>query len=139
MKNIPAVTCESAYFKPCSMFNANGSKIISDGDNTDKSKEVNFEAFNLLEPKIELEIEETKSDWKPNIKPEFDFAKGGYVCKICFKCLKSSRILKMHTRNMPSNRDRVKCQLCDKTFSSTSCLKRHLQTRDEIGKSHYCD
>ena len=81
VENIPAVTCESAYFKPCSMFNASGLKIISDVDNKDKSKEENYEAFNLLEPKIELD---TKSDWEPSIKPEFDSVKGGYVCEICF-------------------------------------------------------
>jgi len=105
----------------------------------DKLTSVNHEELNLLEPKIELDIEDTESGWKPYVKPEFDSAKGGYVCEICFKCLKSSRVLKIHKKNMHSNRERVQCQHCDKTFSSTSCLKRHLQTHNESGKTHYCD
>jgi len=78
------------------------------------------------------------SFFKTEVKTESDGIPERYECDLCFKTLKSRRILAMHKK--AHTLERVQCNECFKTFRDVGSLKRHQLTHmGEAGRKFHCD
>jgi len=118
--------------------------VIADMD-TDNKKCYGKDERRVDEKEKKLKYPEVKSQnvqpsmiYKTEVKTESDQFPQRYDCDLCFKSLKSRRILAMHKK--AHTLERVQCTECDKTFTNAQSLRRHQLTHmGEAGRNFSCD
>ena len=86
--------------------------------------------------------------WSPEIQEQLlaewndwqdEPKKSGYMCDQCDKVFSRSSALRRHVQSLHSERGRHTCDLCEKSFASKDNMRRHTKTHQEkVFECHKC-
>ena len=87
-----------------------------------------------------LAVDDVFESWSPEIQEQVlaewndwqdEPKKSGYMCDQCDKVFSRSSALRRHVQSLHSERGRHTCNLCEKSFASRDNLRRHTKTHQE--------